>query len=72
MPNHELTDREKQVLALIHLPDSEISERLSVSAKTVTTVMQKIFDKLCFDNRNRVEAGFRALAAGLISNPFET
>jgi DNA-binding NarL/FixJ family response regulator len=61
----ELTDREREILALMaqHLTNPEIAERLSISQKTVRNQVSNIFSKL--QVVDRAEAIIRARAAGL-------
>ncbi len=61
----ELTDREREILALMaqHFTNPEIAERLSISQKTVRNQVSNIFSKL--QVVDRAEAIIRARAAGL-------
>lgn len=61
-----LTDREKEVLALIQkgLLSKEIAERLCISVNTVSRHRQNILEKLCVDNS--MEAVNAAIAAKLL------
>jgi DNA-binding NarL/FixJ family response regulator len=61
----ELTDREREVLALLaqHLTNPEIAERLSLSQKTVRNHVSNIFSKL--QVVDRAQAIIRAREAGL-------
>jgi DNA-binding NarL/FixJ family response regulator len=65
----ELTDRETEVLTLIArgLTNEEISERLSVSLKTVRNHVSNIFSKL--QVADRAQAVIRAREAGLGRDP---
>jgi len=64
----ELTDREREILALIaqHRTNPEIAERLSLSQKTVRNHVSNIFSKL--QVVDRAQAIMRARDAGLGSN----
>jgi DNA-binding NarL/FixJ family response regulator len=61
----ELTDREREILALIaqHRTNPEIAERLSLSQKTVRNHVSNIFSKL--QVVDRTQAIIRAREAGL-------
>jgi DNA-binding NarL/FixJ family response regulator len=61
----ELTDREREILALLaqHLTNPEIAERLSISQKTVRNQVSNIFSKL--QVVDRAQAIMRAREAGL-------
>jgi DNA-binding NarL/FixJ family response regulator len=61
----ELTDREREILALLaqHLTNPEIAERLSLSQKTVRNHVSNIFSKL--QVVDRAQAIIRAREAGL-------
>jgi DNA-binding NarL/FixJ family response regulator len=64
-PLPELSDREREVLALVAdgLTNTAIAERLFVSSKTVRNHVSNILTKLQVDNRT--EAGRRARDAGI-------
>jgi DNA-binding NarL/FixJ family response regulator len=61
----ELTDREREILALIeqHLTNPEIAARLGLSPKTVRNHVSNIFDKL--QVADRAEAIVRARESGM-------
>ncbi len=61
----ELTDRERQILAMVaqHLTNPEIAERLSISQKTVRNQVSNILSKLQVSDR--AQAIIRAREAGL-------
>jgi DNA-binding NarL/FixJ family response regulator len=61
----ELTDREREILAMIaqHLTNPEIADRLSLSQKTVRNHVSNIFSKL--QVIDRAQAIIRAREAGL-------
>src|SRR5262245_25013051 len=61
----ELTDREREILALIaqHITNPEIADRLSLSQKTVRNHVSNIFSKL--QVVDRAQAIIRAREAGL-------
>jgi DNA-binding NarL/FixJ family response regulator len=61
----ELTDREREILALMaqHLTNPEIADRLSLSQKTVRNQVSNIFSKL--QVADRAQAIIRAREAGL-------
>ena len=61
----ELTDREREILALMaqHLTNPEIANRLSLSEKTVRNQVSNIFSKL--QVADRAQAIIRAREAGL-------
>jgi DNA-binding NarL/FixJ family response regulator len=65
----ELTDREREILALIaqHHTNPEIAERLSLSQKTVRNHVSNIFSKL--QVVDRAQAIIRAREAGLGHTP---
>ena len=60
-----LTEREKQVLKLLCLPNSEIAQRLCITAITVKSHVRNIFNKLVCENRQR--ALIKALKLKIIS-----
>ena len=68
-PFPELTDREREVLALIAngLTNEEIAQRLVISPKTTRNHVSNIFGKL--QVTDRVQAALRARDAGLGSGP---
>lgn len=59
-----LTEREKQVLKLLCLPNSEIAQRLCITAITVKSHVRNIFNKLTCSNR--AEAIAKAIKKGII------
>lgn len=59
-----LTEREKQVLKLLCLPNSEIAQRLCITAITVKSHVRNIFNKLTCSNR--AEAITKAIKKGII------
>lgn len=59
-----LTEREKQVLKLLCLPNSEIAQRLCITAITVKSHVRNIFNKLTCSNRT--EAIAKAIKKGII------
>lgn len=59
-----LTEREKQVLKLLCLPNSEIAQRLNITARTVKSHVRNIFTKLTCSNR--AEAIAKAIKKGII------
>ena len=59
-----LTEREKQVLKLLCLPNSEIAQRLNITARTVKAHVRHIFNK--FACSNRAEAIAKAIKKGII------
>lgn len=65
-PGHDLTPREREVLALIveGLRDSEIAERLTISVSTTKFHVRNILDKL--DVATRTEAATVALRHNLV------
>lgn len=48
-----LTEREKQVLKLLCLPNSEIAQRLNITARTVKSHVRNIFNKLVCETRQK-------------------
>ena len=48
-----LTEREKQVLKLLCLPNSEIAQRLCITAITVKSHVRNIFNKLVCETRQK-------------------
>lgn len=48
-----LTTREKQVLKLLCLPNSEIAQRLCITATTVKSHVRNIFNKLVCETRQK-------------------
>ena len=48
-----LTTREKQVLKLLCLPNSEIAQRLCITAITVKSHVRNIFNKLVCETRQK-------------------
>ena len=48
-----LTEREKQVLKLLCLPNSEIAQRLNITARTVKAHVRHIFNKLVCETRQK-------------------
>lgn len=65
----ELSDREREILALVaqHYTNIEIAERLSLSSKTVRNHVSNIFTKL--QVTDRTQAILRAREAGLGKDP---
>lgn len=59
-----LTEREKQVLKLLCLPNSEIAQRLKITTRTVKAHVRHIFNKLACSNR--AEAIAKAIKKGII------
>lgn len=59
-----LTTREKEVIKLLCLPNSEISQRLCITAITVKSHVRNIFNKLTCTNR--AEAIAKAIKKGII------
>ncbi len=59
-----LTEREKQVLKLLCLSNSEIAQRLNITARTVKAHVHHIFNKLACSNR--LEATVIAIKKGII------
>jgi NarL family two-component system response regulator LiaR len=66
LPGHDLTDREREVLALMAegLSNPDIAERLIIGLSTVKTHVSNILSKL--DVSSRMEAGAFALEHGLV------
>ena len=60
-----LTEREKQVLKLLCLPNSEIAQRLCITAITVKSHVRHIFNKLVCENRQK--ALIKALKLGVVT-----
>jgi len=62
-----LSDRERQILGFVVRGNSNqmIAAKLNISANTVDTYVRRCFDKL--DVRDRVTAGLRGLALGLVA-----
>lgn len=48
-----LTTREKQVLKLLCLPNSEIAQRLKITTRTVKAHVHHIFNKLVCETRQK-------------------
>ncbi|MGC4107314.1 MAG: LuxR C-terminal-related transcriptional regulator [Thermomicrobiales bacterium] len=63
-----LTPREREVLALLAsgAANAEIADRLSLSPRTVSTHLSRIYDKL--DITNRAEAVVLAIRSGIVAN----
>lgn len=62
-----LSEREAQILGFVvrGLSNQMIADKLNISANTVDTYVRRCFDKL--DVRDRVTAGLRGLALGLVA-----
>ncbi len=68
LPEHvNLSDRERQILALLVRGNSNqtIAAKLQISTNTVDTYVRRCFDKL--DVHDRMTAGLRGLALGLVA-----
>ena len=68
LPEHvNLSDRERQILSFVVRGHSNqmIAAKLNISANTVDTYVRRCFDKL--DVHDRVTAGLRGLALGLVA-----
>jgi len=65
-----LTDKEIQIIKLLHLPDKKIAEKLCIDFKTVCYHKQKIFKKLGVKNRSAVIKW--ATDQGIITNEQRT
>jgi len=65
-PIAEITDREREVLALVGqgLSNTEIAERLVISAATAKTHVARLFAKL--EARDRVHLAIIAFETGLV------
>lgn len=65
--NVNLSDRERQILGFVVRGHSNqmIASKLNISANTVDTYVRRCFDKL--DVHDRVTAGLRGLALGLVA-----
>ena len=59
-----LTTREKEIIQLLCLPNSEIAQRLCITAITVKSHVRNIFNKLTCTNR--AEAIAKAIKKGII------
>lgn len=68
LPDHvSLSERERQILGFVVRGHSNqvIASKLNISANTVDTYVRRCFDKL--DVHDRVTAGLRGLALGLVT-----
>lgn len=59
-----LTDREKDILCLLSLPDVDIANRLYISTRSVRQSNNTIFKKLKV--KSRTEAVIKALRQGIV------
>ena len=60
----KISKREREVLGLICLTNSQIARRLNISVRTVKTYVRHLFEKLgC---QNRTEAIAKAIKKGII------
>jgi DNA-binding NarL/FixJ family response regulator len=65
-----LTNREYDVLTRLHKTNQQIAEELFVSVNTITTIVQRIQNKL--DAKNRTEMVIKAIKVGLVDiNSFD-
>ena len=61
-----LSEREKELLSLINLPDWQIAKKLFLSKKTLTPYFSRLYDKYNIPHPYRTRVGllFRAIKAG--------
>ena len=60
-----ISEREKEVISLLYLPNILIPEKLNISSKTVDSYTNNIFNKLA--STNRTEAVLKALKNKVIT-----